>query len=37
MTEVKKDYECGIGLDQFNDIQTGDVIEAFVKEKVRAA
>ncbi len=27
--EVVKGYECGIGLENFNDIKTGDVIEAF--------
>ncbi len=37
VTEVKKDYECGIGLDKFGNIQPGDTIEAFVKEKVKAA
>ncbi len=37
VTEVKKDYECGIGLDKFQDFQPGDVIEAYVKEKVKAA
>jgi translation initiation factor IF-2 len=36
MTEVKKDYECGIGLDKFSDFQPGDTIEAFIKEKVKA-
>ncbi len=36
VTEVKKDYECGIGLDRFQDFQPGDLIEAFVKEKVKA-
>ncbi|MBC7361170.1 MAG: translation initiation factor IF-2 [Candidatus Aminicenantes bacterium] len=34
VTEVKKDYECGIGLEKTQDIQPGDVIEAFVREKV---
>jgi translation initiation factor IF-2 len=34
VTEVKKDYECGIGLDKFKDIQEGDLIEAFITEKV---
>ena len=29
-------FECGIGLDKFNDIKNGDVIEAFVMEKVAA-
>ncbi len=37
VTEVKKDYECGIGLDRFNEFQPGDTVEAFVKEKVKAA
>ena len=36
VTEVKKDYECGIGLDRFKDFQEGDLIEAFVTEKVMA-
>ncbi len=27
--EVAKGYECGMGLEKFNDIKTGDVIEAF--------
>ncbi|MDR2801192.1 MAG: translation initiation factor IF-2, partial [Desulfovibrio sp.] len=27
--EVAKGYECGIGLENFNDLKTGDVIEAF--------
>jgi translation initiation factor IF-2 len=34
VTEVMKDYECGIGIDKFKDIQEGDVIEAFIIEKV---
>lgn len=34
VTEVKKDYECGIGIDRFKGIQEGDVIEAFIKEEV---
>jgi translation initiation factor IF-2 len=29
MKEVAKGYECGIGLENFNDIKTGDAIEAF--------
>jgi translation initiation factor IF-2 len=36
VTEVKKDYECGIGLAGFKEIQEGDVIEAFLMEKVSA-
>jgi translation initiation factor IF-2 len=35
VTEVKKDYECGIGVGGFNGFQPGDVIEAFVREKVQ--
>ena len=27
--EVMKGYECGIGLENFNDIKVGDIIEAF--------
>jgi translation initiation factor IF-2 len=34
VTEVKKDYECGIGLEKTQDIEAGDIIEAFVREKV---
>ena len=36
VTEVKKDYECGIGIDKFGDVQPGDTIEAFIREKVKA-
>jgi translation initiation factor IF-2 len=36
VTEVKKDYECGIGVGGFNDFQPGDTIETFVREKVQA-
>jgi translation initiation factor IF-2 len=32
--EVAQGYECGISLDKFNDILEGDIIEAFVMEKV---
>ena len=33
VTEVKKNYECGIGIEKFTDIQEGDIIEAFIIEK----
>ena len=32
--EVASGYECGIGIDSFNDIKEGDVIESFVMEEV---
>lgn len=35
VSEVKKDYECGISLEKFKDIQEGDAIEVFVTQKVR--
>ena len=35
-TEVKTGYECGIGIQNYNDVKVGDVIESFVTEKVAA-
>ncbi len=32
--EVATGYECGIGLDKFNDIKLGDVLEAFIMEEI---
>jgi translation initiation factor IF-2 len=32
--EVKEGYECGIGLENYHDIQDGDVIECFEVEEV---
>ena len=32
--EVNNGYECGIGLEKFNDIKVGDVLEAFIMEEV---
>jgi translation initiation factor IF-2 len=32
--EVEKGYECGIGLENFSDIKSGDIIENFTTEKV---
>ena len=32
--EVASGYECGIGIDKYNDIKLGDVIETFVMEAV---
>jgi len=34
VSEVKTGLECGIGLERFNDIKVGDVIEAFTLERV---
>jgi translation initiation factor IF-2 len=31
---VVEGYECGIGLENFNDIKVGDQIETFLLEKV---
>jgi translation initiation factor IF-2 len=35
--EVASGYECGIGIENFNDIKVGDVIEAFIMEEVEAS
>jgi translation initiation factor IF-2 len=32
--EVASGYECGIGLEKFNDFQEGDIIECYEKERV---
>jgi translation initiation factor IF-2 len=32
--EVAENYECGIGIKDFNDIKEGDTIEAFVMEEI---
>jgi translation initiation factor IF-2 len=35
-TEVKADFECGIGLGSFNDLEIGDIIETYeMREKPR--
>ena len=33
--EVAQSYECGIGLEKFNDIKDGDILEAFLMEEYR--
>jgi len=33
--EVAQGYECGIGLERYNDIKEGDVIEAYIIEEVK--
>jgi translation initiation factor IF-2 len=35
-SEVARGYECGIGIQNYNDVKIGDQIEAFVTEKVMA-
>ena len=36
VSEVREGYECGIGLENFNDIKLGDQIEAYVIEQIAA-
>ena len=33
--EVVQGYECGVGIEKFNDIREGDTLEAFVMEEVK--
>lgn len=33
--EVAAGYECGIGLDKYNDIKEGDIFEAYIVEEYR--
>ena len=33
--EVNEGYECGIGLERFNDIKEGDMFEAYTIEEYR--
>jgi translation initiation factor IF-2 len=37
VSEVKSGFECGIGLQNYNDVKVGDVIEVFSKERVTGA
>jgi len=32
--EVKEGYECGVGLENFNDVKVGDVIEVYEREEI---
>ena len=34
VSEVKAGSECGIGLERYNDIKVGDIIEVFTLERV---
>ena len=33
--EVAQGYECGIGIENYNDIKDGDIIESFIMEEVK--
>ena len=33
--EVLQGYECGIGLDGYDDVKVGDILETFIIEEVR--
>ena len=33
--EVATGYECGIGIERYNDVKVGDVIECFVMEEIK--
>ena len=33
-SEVKESFECGVGIENYNDIKVGDTIEAYTTEKV---
>ncbi|MBO5222510.1 MAG: translation initiation factor IF-2 [Clostridia bacterium] len=33
--EVAEGFECGIGLDKFNDVKEGDIIEAYLMEEIK--
>ncbi len=32
--EVLTGFDCGIGIEGFNDVRVGDVIEAYITEKI---
>jgi translation initiation factor IF-2 len=36
VSEVKAGFECGIGFEKYNDLKVGDLIEAFIVERVAA-
>jgi len=36
VSEVREGFECGIGLENFNDLKVGDQIEAYIVEKIAA-
>ena len=34
VSEVKEGFECGVGLENFNDVKVGDIIEVYEKEEI---
>jgi len=36
VSEVREGFECGIGLENFNDVKVADQIEAYIIERVAA-
>ena len=36
VSEVREGFECGIGLENFNDVKVGDQIESYIIEKIAA-
>jgi translation initiation factor IF-2 len=35
--EVNNNYECGIGLENYNDVKPGDIIEAYEIKEFKTA
>ena len=35
VSEVKKSYECGLSIKNYNDLQVGDIIEAFEEREIK--
>ena len=33
--EVSENFECGLGIDKFNDIKEQDIIECYIMEEIR--
>ena len=32
--EVQQGYECGLSIENFNDVKTGDIVEAYAIDKI---
>ena len=35
VTEVKKGYECGLSIENYNDIKVGDIIEGYEEVEIK--